>query len=316
MRIAAALGAAAAVLVSGGIAAAQDLGITRNGPDGTPRALDGAVVRGGIDYAESCSYDPVRDLIVVPNQGMRVGPDGVLNDGFVSLVNHDGSTNTLKWIRGGGTDNPAVWINDPFGSDIVDGVLYLGDSIGDPAHGVVTKWDMETGAMLGMVEIPTAGGVNDLEVSEDGTIFTSWHGATNDPTTWSVHRIDADGTVTKILEAEASHRPNGIVFDADGNIIVVNLLDDEVNTYDRDGKLLGTRHAAEGRNDGLVIMEDGTLYITSVSFGSIHVLRPDDSKEVLAVGIPGAASMCFDEGGNQLVVPMNNSDALAYRPLN
>jgi WD40 repeat protein len=311
MRLAAVIGTSMAL--AGG-AAAQETGIFRNGPDDSPRALDGAVVRGGIDFAESCSYDPVRDLVVVPNQGVRAS-DGGVNDGYVALVNHDGTTNTLKWLQGGGEEDPALWINDPFGSDIVDGVLYLGDLTGDPAHGVVTMWDMESGEMLGMHEIPTAGGVNDLEVAEDGTIFTSWHGSSDDPSTWTIHRIDPDGTVTLLLDGEQTNRPNGIAFDPDGNVVVVNLTNEQVNTYDREGNLLGTSNAAEGRNDGLVIMPDGTMYITSVGFGSIHRLAPDGSSEVLAVGIPSAASMCFDEGGNQLVVPMNNNDALAYYPL-
>jgi hypothetical protein len=298
-----------------GAAAAQTIGISRPGPDEAPRALSGAVVRGGIDFAESCSYDPARDLIVVPNQGVRAR-DGGVNDGYVALINHDGTTNTLKWIQGGGADDPGRFINDPFGSDIVNGVLYLGDSTGDPAHGVVTMWDMESGEMLGMHEIPTSGGVNDLEAAEDGTVFTTWHGVTEDPSTWTIHRVDPDGTATLILQGEETHRPNGIAFDADGNVVVVNLTDTEVNTYDRDGALLGTRQAAEGRNDGLVIMPDGTMFITSVGFGSLHKLAPDGSTEVLAVGIPSAASMCYDEGGNQLVIPMNANDALAYYALN
>lgn len=315
MKLAAILAASVAVLATGDIAMAQTLGVGVNGPDGNRRELDGAVIRGGIKFAESCSYDPARDLIVVPNQAKRVTPDGVVNDGYVGLVNHDGTVHTLKWIQGGGTDNPDLWINDPFGSDIVDGVLYLGDSIGDPAHGVVTSWNLETGEMVGKVEIPHAAGVNDLEVAEDGTIYTSWHGLTDDPSTWSLTRVDPDGTVTALIEGEASKRPNGIAFDGDGNVVVVNLTNSDVTIYDREGTVLDTKQAAEARNDGLVIMEDGTMYITSVGFGSLHRLSPDGSSEVLAVGIPSAASICYDEGGNQIVIPMNNNDALAYFPL-
>ena len=53
-------------------------------------------VYGAIYSAESCSYDPVRNLIVVPNRS--VGQDVQTNNGWVSLINHDGSVHTARWI--------------------------------------------------------------------------------------------------------------------------------------------------------------------------------------------------------------------------
>ena len=44
---------------------------------------------GGFRFAESISYDPKRDLYVVPSAGMA--QTLVPNDGYVSLVNPDGS---------------------------------------------------------------------------------------------------------------------------------------------------------------------------------------------------------------------------------
>ena len=53
-------------------------------------------VYGAIYSAESCSYDTVRNLIVVPNRS--VGQDVQTNNGWVSLINHDGSVHTARWI--------------------------------------------------------------------------------------------------------------------------------------------------------------------------------------------------------------------------
>ena len=53
-------------------------------------------VYGAIYSAESCSYDPARNLIVVPNRGV---PQNVqTNNAWVSLLNHDGSVHTARWI--------------------------------------------------------------------------------------------------------------------------------------------------------------------------------------------------------------------------
>lgn len=91
-------------------------------------------VYGAIYSAESCSYDPVRNLIVVPNRG--VGQPVQANDWWVSLINHDGSVHTARWIgvQNPGNErnnmNPPLVLNQPLGSDIVNGVLYVADQDG------------------------------------------------------------------------------------------------------------------------------------------------------------------------------------------
>src|SRR5678815_529822 len=58
-------------------------------------------VYGAIYSAESCSYDPDRGVIVVPNRGV---PQNVqTNNAWVSFINHDGSVQTARWI---GVQNP------------------------------------------------------------------------------------------------------------------------------------------------------------------------------------------------------------------
>ncbi len=59
-------------------------------PDGKFDAISSNVkVYGAIYSAESCAYDPVRGLIVVPNRG--VGQNVQANNAWISFLNHDGS---------------------------------------------------------------------------------------------------------------------------------------------------------------------------------------------------------------------------------
>src|SRR5262245_245368 len=58
-------------------------------------------VFGAIYSAESCSYDPTRRVIVVPNRG--VGQNVQTNNAWISFVNHDGSVHTARWV---GIQNP------------------------------------------------------------------------------------------------------------------------------------------------------------------------------------------------------------------
>jgi 2-keto-3-deoxy-L-rhamnonate aldolase RhmA len=95
----------------------------------------------------------------------------------------------------------------------------------------------------------------------------------------------------------------------------VNIGNNEVLTFSPEAKLLKTENAAQAGNDGLVIMSDGTKYVSSVVNGGVSRMRPNQPAELIARNIPNAASMCYDAGANQLVIPMNPNNGLAFVPL-
>jgi DNA-binding beta-propeller fold protein YncE len=285
-------------------------------------------VYGAIYSAESCSYDPGRGLIVVPNRG--VGQAVQPNNGWVSFINHDGSVHTARWIGVQNSGNartdlkPALVLNEPFGSDIVQGVLYVADRDGgtapnDPAVSVIRKFDMKTGAPAGEIRVDRSTGFNDIEVADDGTIYatqTGMGGQTPDATTWQVWRVTAKGEASILVQGAPLRQPNGIALDPQGNVVVVNIGNSDVLTFSPSGQLLRTEQAAQAGNDGLVIMSDGTKYVSSVVNGGVSRMRAGQPAELIAQNIPNAASMCYDAGANQLVIPMNANNALAFVRLN
>ena len=298
-------------------------------PDGTFSPMSPNVkVYGAIYSAESCSYDPVRNLIVVPNRS--VGQDVQTNNGWVSLLNHDGSVHTARWIgiqtpgaqRAAMT--PPLVLNEPSGSDIANGMFYVSDRDGgtsssDPPVAVIRWFNMTTGAPAGNVRVPRSTGFNDIEVADDGTIYatqTGSGGPTPDPTSWQVWKITRDGNAAILIQGLPLRQPNGIAFDPQGNLVVVNIGNNEVLTFSPAGQLLRTEMAVQAGNDGLVILADGTKYVSSVQNGGVSRIRPGRPAELIASNIPTAASMCYDPGANQLVIPMNANNALAFIPLN
>ncbi|HEU4743440.1 MAG TPA: gluconolaconase [Meiothermus sp.] len=296
--------------------------------DGTFAPISSNVkVYGAIYSAESCSYDTTRNLIVVPNRG--VAQNVQTNNAWVSLINHDGSVHTARWI---GVQNPGeartnltppLFLNEPFGSDIVNGMLYLADrdggtSANDPSVAIVRRFDMKTGAPAGEVKVSGSPWFNDIAVANDGTIYatnTGTGGQTPDPTTWQVWKITPDGSASVLVQGAPLRQPNGIALDPQGNIVVVNIGDNAVLTFSPSGQLLKTENAAQAGSDGLVIMPDGTKYVSSVTLGGVSRIRPGSPAELIAQNIPSAASMCYDSGANQLVIPMNANNALAFIPL-
>ena len=82
-----------------------------------------------------------------------------------------------------------------------------------------------------------------------------------DPATWPVWKITRDGTASVFVQGAPLGQPNGIAFDPQGNVVVVNILDDNVLNSSTEAKVLKTEDAAQAGNDGLVIMRDGTKYV-------------------------------------------------------
>lgn len=303
------------------------LGVTPGGPNGPAgrfEPMSGNVkVFGAIARAESCTYDADRGVIVVPNRG---APQRVqANDAFVSFIKHDGSVHTARWIgvqpaAARRTLAPPLTLNEPFGSDLAGGVLYLADSDGDTGPGdprvaVIRKFDLRTGAPAGEVRVERSAWLNDLAVARDGTVYATQTGGLGpgaDPATWQVLKVAPDGAVSTFARGAPLRVPNGVALDPEGNVVVVNSGDSAVLTFSPAGRLLRTEAAAQGGSDGLVIMPDGTKYVSSVFQGGVSRIRPGRPAELIARNIPSAASMCYDAGANQLVIPMNDQNGLAF----
>src|ERR1044071_394125 len=283
-------------------------------------------VFGAIYSAESCSYDAERGVNVVPNRGV---PQSVqTNNGWGCFINHDGSVHTARWIGAQNppqrsTLTPPLVLNEPYGSDIVNGMLYVADLDGgttptDPQVAVIRRFNMKTGAPAGETRGEQATWIKHHPGPSDGTIYgtqTGDRGENADPKTWQVLKISASGETSVFAQGAPLRWPNGIALDSQGNIVVVNTGDSAVVTFSPAGQLLKTEFAAQAGSDGLVIMRDGTKYVSSVINGGVSRIRPGRPAELIAMNIPNPASMCYDAGANQLVIPMNPNNGLAFVPL-
>src|SRR5690349_9535762 len=176
-------------------------------------------VYGAIYSAESCSYDPVRRVIVVPNRG--VGQNVQTNNGWISFINHDGSVHTARWVGVQNPDQranlmPPLVLNEPTGSDINGGFFYVADRDGgtspqDPTRSVIRRFNIQTGAPGPEIPVAGNGGFNDIEVADDGTIYatnTGTGGQNPDPMTWQVWKITPDGKASIFVQGAPLRQPN------------------------------------------------------------------------------------------------------------
>lgn len=269
-------------------------------------------VFGGVVNAESCAYHPTRDLIMVVNRGATQADSP--NDGFVSLLNRDGSIHTARWI---GATRDGLVLNHPFGSDVHAGKLYLADSDGGTADGaariaVLRTFDLATGAPLASMTIRESAWFNDIAVAGDGTVYATQTGSADGQTPFRLFKVTPAGVASVLIDGAPLVRPNGVAMDRDGNVVVANMGNSAILTFSPDGKLLKTEQAAQPGSDGLVILPSGVKYVSSVIEGGVSRIRPGRPAELIATGIPSAASMCFDPKSRQLAIPMNSNNALAF----
>jgi hypothetical protein len=282
---------------------------------------------GALYSVESCTYDQSRGVIVAPSRG--VGQAVRTNDAWIAFVNHDGSVHTPRWIgiQNSGAERdgmmPPLVLNEPFGSFLHKGVLYLADRDGGtpdatrpgentPSVAVVRTFDMASGRPLKSVTVPGSPWLNDITVAADGTVYGTNTGAADRPETWVVWKLTPDGQESMFVQGAPLNMPNGIEVDGDGNIVVVNIGSADVITFAADGRVMKTEQAAQSGNDGLVIMPDGVKFVSSVRQGGISMIAPGARAKLIAENIPSAASMCYDSDASQLVVPMNANNGLAF----
>ena len=123
---------------------------------------DNVKVYGSFNFTESCTFDANKNLILAMNAGNRA--EGAEPDGFVSLINPDGSVHTAKWI---GATRDGLELDNPLGSAIQGDYLYTVDV------GYLRIFNLATGEPLGSIEIPGSTILNGIAVAADGTAYIS-----------------------------------------------------------------------------------------------------------------------------------------------
>jgi hypothetical protein len=282
---------------------------------------------GALYSVESCVYDAGRGVIVAPSRG--VGQAVRANDAWLAFINHDGSVHTPRWVgiqnAGAERDNmtPPLVFNEPLGSALHRNILYFADRDGGipdtarpgqltPSVAVVRTFDLATGRPLKSLGVPGSTGLNDIAVAADGTVYGTHSGTADRPESWAIWKLTPEGQASVFTQGPPLNLPNGIEVDRDGNIVVVNIGSADVITFSPDARVVRTEVAAQSGNDGLVIMADGVKFVSSVRLGGISMITPGAAPRLIAQNIPSAASMCYDSGANQLVIPMNANNGLAF----
>lgn len=242
----------------------------------------------GLNGSESARHDPLGDVILVTNLSER----GPANNGFISRFSPDGALIALKWVEGG---RNGVTLVDPLGIFIRGDTVYVADTT------TVRRFHRTTGDSLGDTPIPGAIRLNDLSVDQYGEILVTDSG--NDDTPGALYRITPAGKISEFAPRNAAlERPNGIAQMPDGSIVHggrgVNLV-----FRDKRGKILREVTLPTGRFDGIIPLEDGTLFVASQDGKNVYHLPLTGKPQVVAKDIAVPAAIGYDIGRRRLIIP-------------
>jgi DNA-binding beta-propeller fold protein YncE len=242
----------------------------------------------GIKTPESVLFDANSNKIYVSNiDGNPSEKDG---NGFIALLDVNGKMNRLHWVTG---------LNAPKGQAIYHGNLYVADI------DELVVISIKEAKITDRIKIENAKFLNDVTVSEDGTIFIS------DSQDNKIYTF-ADGKSTLWSEDKILKGCNGLwaekgkLYIGTGQILMGDIKSKKIKVLVENC----------GGIDGLKKLENGQ-FIYSNWVGRIFVTKGTESIKLLdTVGKQNSADIDFVPGKNIVLVPtfMGNSvDAYTFK---
>lgn len=244
-------------------------------------------------------------------ESVVLGPDGKY---YVSNLGRAGQRGdgSIKLIDGETVRDLTTGLDDPKGLAIYGDALYVADidkvwRVSFTGHKeVFLKPEDFPRQPLFLNDIALAPSTDRLYISDTqlGVIFrvrTCLCGGVG---------IFAQRTVIPELQG-----PNGLAFDGEGNLLVIDFTTGKLLRIKPDGSAAEVIADNLGGGDGLAFDSSANLYISDYKGGRILKRAPDGQTTIIAQGLEGPADLAVDPGRRLLLVPEFNANRLRLIPL-
>ncbi len=256
----------------------------------------------GFRTPESVLYHAGDDLYYVSNiNGAPLDRD---NSGFITRMSAEGVIDSLMFIAGG---REGVTLHAPKGMTMAGDTLWVTDI------DVVRGFDRRSGAPVATITLrPTPLFLNDIAVGGDGALYVTdtgirfRDGELEHPGPNRIYRVSGR-QVSVAAEGSVLGAPNGITWDhARQRFLVAPFAATDILEW-RLNEAPTPIAAGPGSFDGVEVLDDGRVLISSWADSSIHVLV-NDSLQRAITGVPTPADFGIDLRRLRVAIPLFTED--------
>jgi sugar lactone lactonase YvrE len=258
---------------------------------------------------ESVRYDPELDVFYVSN--INGNPSQHDANGFITIVRADSTGAPVKMLVQSGTNG--VTLDAPKGLALAGDTLWVADI----DH--VRAFNRRTGARLADIDLSAqkATFLNDVAIGGDGAVYVTdtgiafdAKGAVSHPGVDRIFRIS--GGKATAIQADSLNAPNGITWDkSNGRFILGPFNGKAVQTWKQGDKTTATLASGPGQYDGVEILADGRVLVTSWADSAVHVIQ-NGTMSTFVSGVSAPADIGVDTKRNVLAIPRFSDNKIEY----
>lgn len=264
---------------------------------------------GGMSTPESVRYDPELDVFYVSN--INGNPSVHDGNGFIAVVRADSVGAPARMLVEGGKNGAKL--------DAPKGIALAGDTlwVADIDH--VRAFNRKTGAPIADIDLSGqhATFLNDVVIGGDGSVYVTdtgirfdAQGALTHPGTDRIFKIT--GRKVAALTADSLNSPNGIAWDAANSRFILGPFNGTaVQTWKEGDKAPATLATGPGQYDGVEVLGDGRVLVTSWTDSTVDVIK-DGVMTKVVTGVGAPADIGVDTKRNVVVVPRFSDNKLEY----
>jgi sugar lactone lactonase YvrE len=275
-----------------------------------PAMFASAGVTDSMMVPESVRYDADLDAYFVAN--INGNPSMKDGNGFIARVDAGNTTAMTKFVEGG---KNGVTLNAPKGMAIVGDTLWVADI--DAVRG----FNKRTGAAVATIDLRPlkAEFLNDVVAGPDGAVYVTDTGIRFDASGGMTHpgqdqifKIVGRKATVAIKSDSALGAPNGIAWDAANSRFILGPFNAPGVSAWKDGDSTVTPvGTGPGGYDGVEVLGDGRILVTSWSDSALHVIANGTFRKVVG-NVEGPADIGIDTKRNVVALPRFNAGRVEY----
>ena len=280
---------------------------TASGPDSAARKLG---VLAQMKTPESVHYDADLDVWFVSN--INGNPSQHDGNGYIVKVPAESTTTTTMFAEGG---KNGVKLDAPKGIATTADQLWVADI------DVVRVFDKKTGKPLKTISLKTqkATFLNDVAVGADSAVYVTDTGIAFDakggmshPGVNRIFRIAlSDNKVTEAATGDSLGSPNGITWDAaNGRFVLAPFASKDVQAW-KPGSAPTKIADGPGQYDGIEVLRDGRILVSSWADSSINVVRDGKMSRIVST-VSAPADIGFDSKRGVLAIPRFDQNQVEF----